>query len=385
MSDSATRIRRARRRGARLVARPRWLSDSVLTCLRWGLVTVWAGLFAGYMIQNGIPYWRSDLLLWLAIGLVAASIGRRNLLTVVVDFVPFAAVLIAYDYLRGISDTLGMPTWWHPQVDVDNILFFGHSPTVVLQKYLRYPTVQWWDVLVGLCYISFFFLPYVTAAVLWLRGRADFYRWSLRFVSLSFVGFTFFALTPAAPPWAAAKCTAADVADHPSNPACMWGSPRVDGGLLGRFTDPHAGVPAWIDRTSTRGLGPLHLHFAEQVVKAGQAGADAVAAVPSLHAGGIMLFSIFMWRRVNRWWRPVLVLYPIFMAFTLVYTAEHFLADVLAGWLFAALISLGADRVERWWARRGAVADILEAPPVDVVENPCPPKQLLPETTPSST
>ena len=41
-----------------------------------------------------------------------------------------------------------------------------------------------------------------------------------------------------------------------------------------------------------------------------------------------MLFTIFMWRRLNKWWRPFLVAYPIFMAFTLVYTAEHFFSDV---------------------------------------------------------
>ncbi len=103
---------------------------------------MWALVFGYDLAINGIPYWRSDLLLWLCLGLLAWSIGRRNVLTVVVDFVPFAAVLVGYDYLRGISDTLGMPTWWHPQVDVDRFLFFGTEPTVWLQAHLRYPTVS---------------------------------------------------------------------------------------------------------------------------------------------------------------------------------------------------------------------------------------------------
>ena len=42
--------------------------------------------------------------------------------------------------------------------------------------------MRWYDVVVALCYFSFFFLPYVTAGAMWLRSRADFYRWSLRFV-----------------------------------------------------------------------------------------------------------------------------------------------------------------------------------------------------------
>ena len=368
------------------IARPRWLTPRVLTYARWTALSVWAITFGYDLAQNGIPYWRSDLLLWLAIGLLAWSIGKRNAVTVVIDFVPFAAVLIAYDYLRGISDTLGMPTWWHPQIDVDKFLFFGTEPTVWLQAHLRYPDVHWWDIGVGLCYISFFFLPYVTAAALWLRSRQDFYRWTLRFVPLSFVAFTFFALIPAAPPWAAARCTAQEVAGHPSGPSCMSYSTRTDGGLLGQMTDNRGGTHAWIDQIATRGLGPLHLKFAQQVIDAGRVSADAVAAVPSLHAGGIMLFSIFMWRRVDKWWRPVLVAYPLFMCFTLVYAGEHYVSDVLAGWLCAVLVHLAATRIERWRKQRRALVRLDEKKSGSkTVETPCPPTSPpLPETTPSS-
>jgi hypothetical protein len=55
------------------------------------------------------------------------------------------------------------------------------------------------------------------AGVMWLRSRNNFYRWSLRFVALSFLAFVFFALTPSGPSWAAARCTAAQVANHPNS------------------------------------------------------------------------------------------------------------------------------------------------------------------------
>jgi hypothetical protein len=340
---------------------PDWVTPNLLRTVRWIAIAVWALVFADEMWQNGIPYYRSDLLLWLAIGLTAASIGKRNLFTVVLDFGPLALVLIAYDYLRGISDSLGMPTWWHPQIDADRFLFLGTEPTVWLQEHLKQAQSRWWDALAALCYVSFFFLPYVTAAVLWMRSRADFYRWSLRFVALSFLGFTFFALTPAAPPWAAAKCTAAQVADHPYNPACLYGDPQLTphGGILGAMTSHQPGANPWVERIVGRGFADLHLHFASIVIKVGQAGSDQVAAVPSLHAGGIMLFTIFMWRRLNRWWRPVLVAYPVLMAWTLMYTAEHYFADVLTGWLAAALVCWVAVRVEKWRRTR---PDTLEAP-----------------------
>lgn len=365
--------------------RPDWLTPRLLRFARWTALTVWALALGFDLQQNGIPYWRSDLLLWLGLGLLAWSIGRRNVLTVLIDFVPFAAVLVVYDYLRGISDTLGMPTWWYPQIRVDKFLFLGTEPTVWLQAHLRYPTVQWWDVAVSLCYISFFFLPYVTAAALWLRSRRDFYRWAFRFVPLSFLGFTLFALIPAAPPWAAARCSPSDVADHPNSPECMADPPMPDGGLLGTMTHNRAGTPPWTQQIATRGLGPLHLKFAQQVINAGRVSADAVAAVPSLHAGGILLFTLFMWPRVNRWWRPVLVAYPLFMAFTLVYAGEHYVADVLAGWICAFAVHFVVTRIERRRnARRAVVSLDAEHPSQETVENPCPPTELLPETTPSS-
>jgi membrane-associated phospholipid phosphatase len=368
-------------------ALPEWVTPRLVAATRWTALAVWAIVFAYDIDQHGIPYWRSDLLLWLAIGLLAWSIGKRNILTVLIDFVPLAAVLVVYDYLRGISDTLGMPTWWHPQIQVDRFLFFGHEPTVWLQAHLRFPDVRWWDIGVGLCYISFFFLPYVTAAVLWLRGRRDFYAWTSRFVSLSFIAFVFFALIPSAPPWAAARCNGVDVLGHPDNPGCMYGAARPDGGLLGHMTGQRAGTDPWIDQIATRGLGPLHLHFAQQLIDAGRISADAVAAVPSLHAGGIMLFSIFMWRRVNRWWRPLLVVYPPFMAFTLVYAGEHYFSDVLAGWLCAVLVHLAALRIERWriQQRPADTLDLSQIQSDQTVETPCPPTSPLPETTPSST
>jgi membrane-associated phospholipid phosphatase len=140
-----------------------------------------------------------------------------------------------------------------------------------------------------------------------------------------------------------------------------------------------------VDRLVGRGFSDLHMNFASALIKAGQGGVDEVAAVPSLHAGGIMLFSIFMWPRLNKWWRPLLLFYPLFMVFTLVYTAEHYISDCLAGWLAAALVALAARGIERWRKRRRR-PDTLESPSETAVEtSSCPPTRSLPATTPSST
>jgi hypothetical protein len=366
-----------------------------LRALRWIAVLAYLAVLIYDWHADGVPFDREGLLLWIAIGLACLCLGRHPvwMLWVVIDFLPFAMVLVAYDRLRGWSDQAGMPTWWTPQLDVDKFLFFGHEPTVWLQEHLKHarPVGQWYDLVVTITYYSFFFLPYIMAGVMWLRSRADFYRWSLRFVSLSFLAFSLFLLIPTAPPWAAALCTAKDVADHPNNPSCMqYPAHFVPHNLLGGYQGHIAGANPYVERLAGDAFHELHLGVAHSLWVKGFSVADPVAAVPSLHVGGTVLFCIFMWSRLSRGWRYLLVAYPLVMMFSLSYAGEHYVSDGIAGALCAFLIHWLANRTERWFrARRrngGAGApDTLEAPPEATLESECPPTSPLQETTPSST
>jgi len=91
------------------------------------------------------------------------------------------------------------------------------------------------------------------------------------------------------------------------------------------------------------------LHSATALIQEGQASVNLVAAIPSLHAGLTAAVSAFLWTRVRRKWRPLLVAYPLIMAFTLVYTAEHYVIDILLGWALAAVVVMASNR---WEARR---------------------------------
>jgi hypothetical protein len=137
-----------------------------------------------------------------------------------------------------------------------------------------------------------------------------------------------------------------------------------------------------------RGFSKLHLTVAQSLVDEGRNTADAVAAVPSLHVGGTVLFVLFMWRRVNKWWRVLLALYPFAMMFSLAYGAEHYVADGIAGALCAWLVHWLANRGEGWLKGR-ASPDTLDPPPDPDQESACPPTakpDLVPphETMPSS-
>ena len=178
-----------------------WVRLALMLC--WG-----AGLIAEVSI-SGIPTNQLLILLWPLSGAAIWSIGKRRPWEVALDFLPLIAILVAWSYLRGFADSLGMPTWWHPQLDDREVAVLRQRPDAVAAgapQGRRRP--QWWEVPVAFTYLSFFIVPGVTAAILWLRKRRDFYRWSTRYVVLSFASYLVFALAPTAPPWAAARCTA---------------------------------------------------------------------------------------------------------------------------------------------------------------------------------
>ncbi|WP_319456776.1 MULTISPECIES: phosphatase PAP2 family protein [unclassified Mycobacterium] len=318
------------------MSRDRWFVTA-----RWIAIAGWVGVVGYRTAADGFAFNRELLLLYICTGLLAASIGRgRRMLYVIRDWLPFALVLLAYDLSRGAADLIGRPTLWQWQADADRWLFSGTMPTVWLQERLKLPQAPWWEVAISTVYMSFFILPYVVAGVLWLRDREEWKRFVRLFVGLSLAALVVYALVPAAPPWAAARCTTGDVVGGPSGPRCMFRPARgvPDGGLLGAMQTNQDGANAWVERIVTRGWGKLNLHSAAALIDQGQANVNLVAAIPSLHSALSAAVAAFLWTRVQRRWRPLLVAYPLIMAFTLVYTAEHYVVDVLLGWALAAVV-----------------------------------------------
>ena len=213
-------------------------------------------------------------------------------------------------------------------------------PTVWLQEHLKLPAPPWWEVVISSVYMSFFILPYVVAAVLWLRDRDEWKAFVRLFVGLSFAGLVIYTLVPAAPPWAAARCTAADVAGGPSRPHCMFRSAarRARRWAARRHAD-QPGRRQRLDRAHRgAGLGQSAPALGDRPDRPGPGerqpgGGDPVAARGHVRRGGGIPVD-----RVRRRWRPLLVAYPLIMAFTLVYTAEHYVVDILLGWALAAVV-----------------------------------------------
>ena len=86
-----------------------------------------------------------------------------------------------------------------------------------------------------------------------------------------------------------------------------------------------------------------------EATRLAQAGSNLVAALPSLHAAFAVLVSIALWLHVrNRVARVLIAAYPVAMGITLVYGGEHYVIDVLLGWVYVALVLLVALAWTTW-------------------------------------
>jgi hypothetical protein len=275
-------------------------------------------LLIAWSARYGVPVQRELVILWVCGALACASIGQqpREILQIVLDWLPIVVVLGVYDLTRGAADSLGIGVHVHPMIDFDRFLFFGQTPTEWLQARLYEPgVVNWWDVAFTVVYTSYFIVPFALAGILWARDRLAFLRFTRRLVSLALAGVATYIVFPAAPPWMAAE----------------------------------TGLLDGVYRTTSEGWGVIGVGTAGLFSK-GQSSANLVAAVPSLHAAFTALVAMFLWSRVRPRLRPLLALYPLAMGFTLIATGEHYFFDVLLGWLYAGGVMAGWA----WWERRRA-------------------------------
>ncbi|UMG93397.1 phosphatase PAP2 family protein [Nocardioides sp. TF02-7] len=190
---------------------------------------------------------------------------------------------------------------------------FGAVPTVWLQERLVDGSTHWYDAAAALVYVTHFVsIPLVTAAV-WFLLRDRFRAWLAAVLTMTLLGIAGYVLYPAAPPWLVSE----------------------------------RGEIGAVERISHLGWEHLRLDGVAELVLWGQQGSNPVAAMPSLHAGAALLVALFLWPCVGRLARTALSAYVVAMAWTLVYTGEHYVVDVLAGWLVAALGAVAAGLVLR--------------------------------------
>jgi len=244
------------------------------------------------------------------------------------DWFPIALILVAYLVLHQLATTLTPVAHVQPQLGFDEWVFGGTAPTVRLQRALWHPSdPSWYDYLAWLVYLSHFVVTLVVAVVLWVRAYPAFRRFRTLFLTVTGAGFVTYVLYPAIPPWMASR----------------------------RGDMPHTVriVRAmWLEF----GLSRVAAAFGEN-----SRYAFPVGALPSLHAAWPFLLLVFFWPVAGRW-RVVLFAYALAMATTLVYTADHFVFDILLGWTYVVVVVLTyhfapSPRSPRFWRRSNIKAD----------------------------
>ena len=149
------------------------------------------------------------------------------------------------------------------------------------------------------------------AFLLWVTRKERFWQFTIAFCLMTYSAFAFFLLYPAAPPWLANS----------------WGV--VEG--IG-----------WPAGSVTASIGYSPIRTLDTVSIWQNASPHPVAAMPSLHAGFpwlILLFAVKYFR-----WKGLIVLpYNVALWFSVVYLANHWVVDILAGMAWATLAFVIVD------------------------------------------
>jgi len=287
-------------------------------------VAIYLALLGTWIKVLGVPNDTLQVFLWLWVGTIAWRIHApwRAHLGFLRDWWLPVVGLVIYFYSRGLTDELGITVHVQMPITLDTWLGAGVTPTERLQAAwcgdpcLKDSEPRLLDVYFTTVYATHFLAGLTIAAVLWIRSRIEWQRWMRRYLSISFGALAVYIVYPMAPPWMASQM-----------------------GEMGSVT-----------RITSRGWSEIGLERIDLLL---QGVGNPVAAMPSLHAGMSFLIAMYGVQRLHSPWRWLLILYPLSMSTALVYFAEHYVIDILAGALLAWVVLVGAST----WERRQGQAD----------------------------
>ena len=145
------------------------------------------------MVARG-AYMSPDLFIIFAL-VIAVVLGRTRLF--LRDWLPFAAIFLAWESMRGLADELGTAVHSDDVIAIERFLFFGRVPSEELQAAFHVAgSVSPLDMATTFLYVAHFALPLVVAFVFWIQDRALFYRFLLALMLMSFAAFICYLLFP---------------------------------------------------------------------------------------------------------------------------------------------------------------------------------------------
>jgi membrane-associated phospholipid phosphatase len=233
------------------------------------------------------------------------------------------------------------PFPWHLDfmLNLDRLIGLGHEPVQVVQQHLSTPgTLTVLDWLTAGAYNMHLAEPFIAGYFLWRLDRAVYCQFVAAALALLVLGLITFIVFPAVPPWLAAY----DLVHmhgryfstrdwtllhdlgiaHPVQYIQAHGHVYLPG-VVNLFGPVLAAHPRPFHGT------PIFYLFKLQ--------GDPVAAFPSEHAA-FPLLELLAFRLVSRRVAVVLLLWVLAVVFTVLYLGEHWVTDVLAGWIYSLVI-----------------------------------------------
>jgi membrane-associated phospholipid phosphatase len=257
------------------------------------ILTVYLVVMIAIMASYGV--WVSVDVVAVLIAIAALLIGRGFLF--IRDWIPFVAILLAWEAMRGLADQFGMAVHSDDVIAVERFLFFGNVPTVVLQQALyNANSVSWYDVFLTSLYGAHFAFPIVIAFVFWLRDRDTFLRFAATLLLMALAGFVIYVLLPVAPPRFSDRYGLDALPVHDVMKETLQ---RLDATRVATWTYAH--------------ISP-----------------NPVAAFPSLHAAFPVLAFLFV-RRSHPKLAIGVAIYALLMWFAIVYLGHHYVVDIIGG------------------------------------------------------
>lgn len=232
-----------------------------------------------------------------AVGAAIAMVPLSRVRQYAIAFLPYAALWLIFSLFRSMANETSIPLRTDEVTSIEHTMFFGHTPTIWLQARFYDPlNLAWYDYFTTFIHWSYFFVPHLVAILVW-RHSPDLYR---RFLATMLIvlgiGLAIYFISPAAPPWL--------TADR---------APQED-----------------IYRVMAKVGSQLHSGLYDRTYSA-LGDSNPVAAMPSMHQAATVAACIFALHSSRRWLRWAALIYGLLMAFTLVYTGEHYVIDVLIG------------------------------------------------------
>ncbi len=225
-------------------------------------------------------------------------------------FSVFIIYWIVYDSMRIIPNYEVSNVHIREPYDIEKLLFgiFQNNVLLTPNEYFAIYHTRFLDVLTGLFYINWVPIPLAFAAYLYMKNMRLFMEFSLMFLLINLVGFAFYYIYPAAPPWYVE----------------LYGF-DLHIGVLGN----RAGL-ARFDEI-------MRIPIFENIYNKN---ANVLAAMPSLHSSYPVIVLYYGLKMRLKWMNWFFGIFMLGIWFSAVYSNHHYIIDVIAGAFIAFIILL---------------------------------------------